>query len=103
MPACDTIRHRACQRVQLQPCQMHAHAHMRSLAEPQMPVLLAGDIKPGGIRGHRVKPYGSADGFGDVVSCSLDRRRKACQSIRHHSGRGYAALAAMTFSVGIKR
>ena len=53
--------------------------------------------------GHRLKPYGSADGIGDIVSGSLNRRRKACQSIRHDSGRGYAALAAMTFSVGIKR
>ena len=53
--------------------------------------------------GHRVEPYGSADGIGEIVSGAFDRRRKACQSIRHDSGRGYAALAAMTFSVGIKR
>ena len=53
--------------------------------------------------GHRVEPYGSADGISYIVSGAFDRRRKACQSIRHDSSRGYAALAAMAFSVGIKR
>ena len=68
---------------------MHAHAHMRSLAEPQMPVRLAGDIKPVGIRGHRVTPYGSADGIGDIVSGTFDGRRKAVRAL------GMMAVAVM--------
>ncbi len=39
--------------------------------------------------GHRVEPYGSADGIGDIVSGAFDRRRKAVRAL------GMMAVAVM--------